>query len=238
MIRVLCLTATIAVAQTAVVPFVGCSSNGQLGPEPPPKGQSKTIQADAETAKQLAYYETAQGAGILAPRGWHCFGTGGSGATSLVVSPTPIDTANWFGRKQRQFPGPGIHRITWFGGTSGRFTVADIVARVFPAHRSFAEEVKRAEPVFSLPDGPYPRDVLTYKSNTVVEFETPANTEGLGTQSLLLRNNSPISGVVILTSDSPPDVHQVSVRLSPGQERLAKAIVRQVEAEFAKSVIK
>jgi hypothetical protein len=39
------------------VPFVGCASDGQLGPIAAPKGAAKTVGVDAATAAQLAYYQ-------------------------------------------------------------------------------------------------------------------------------------------------------------------------------------
>ncbi len=235
MIRVLCLTATVVFAQTAVVPFVGCPSDGQLGPEPPPAGRGRTIQGNAAIAKQLAHYETAQKIGVLAPRGWHCFGTYGSGGMSVMVSPTPIDAANWFTEKGPSgFAGPAVHLSARYGW-SGRFEVAEIISRVFPSRRSFAELVQQVEPSVSLPQMPYPNDALTYRSSTVVEFETPPDTEGLGTRSRLLKNNAPISGVAILVDrQDVPDLRILALRLPPGLERLTEVIVRQVEAESAR----
>ena len=68
------------------VPFVGCPSDGQAGPVPAPRGKSKSVRIDAKAAQQLAYYESTQHFGVLAPRGWHCFGTYGSDGNSLFVS--------------------------------------------------------------------------------------------------------------------------------------------------------
>ena len=80
------------------------------------------------------------------------------------------------------------------------------------------------------PSGPYPGDRLTYKSNEIVEYETPAQTEGLGTHSGMLKKNaSPISGVAMLLAGEPPDSLLLSVRLPPGMTDLASIIIRQVE---------
>jgi hypothetical protein len=95
--------------------------------------------------------------------------------------------------------GPAIQFATDVGGTSGRFKVARIVARVFPAHRAFVRDViaEGIDPASDFPLGSYPNDKLTYKNNETVEYETPAHTDGLGTQSWLQENDDPIRGVAI-----------------------------------------
>ena len=71
------------------VPLVGCADDGQVGPQTPPANGTKTVLADRAAAPQLAYYVTANGPGVLAPRGWHCAGIYGSDGASLVVTPEP-----------------------------------------------------------------------------------------------------------------------------------------------------
>src|SRR5260370_2555221 len=73
------------------VPFVGCASDGQVGPLKAPKGTSKVLPISPEMALRLAYYKAEQGAGNLAPRGCHYFGTYGSNADNLYPSPKPND---------------------------------------------------------------------------------------------------------------------------------------------------
>ena len=70
------------------VPFKGCASDGQMGPEEAPKGKSVSRPITAKAASQLAYYKSENGdAGVLGPRGWYCFGTYGSGGDALYISP-------------------------------------------------------------------------------------------------------------------------------------------------------
>src|SRR5579864_2187946 len=72
----------------ASVPFVGCPSDGQLGPGEAPRGEnSQVVAISPEIARRLAYYKADHGSGILAPRGWHCFGTYGSNGSNLYVTP-------------------------------------------------------------------------------------------------------------------------------------------------------
>ncbi len=64
----------------------------------------------------------------------------------------------------------------------------------------------------------------------MVEFETPANAEGLGTASRLLKNGDPIDGVAILYGEEP-NLLQLSVRLTPDTADLAHVIVHETETE-------
>lgn len=84
--------------RTAVsVPFVGCKSDGQIGPLDVPKGTNPSVLISLRAAQNLAYYSAfGEGVGVLAPRGWYCFGAYGSSGSALLVSPRPIDTASMF----------------------------------------------------------------------------------------------------------------------------------------------
>jgi hypothetical protein len=219
-----------------MVPFVGCASDGQLGPQEAPKGKSKVVMIPAAAAKRLAYYKAYYSEGVLAPRGWHCFSTYGSNGANLFVSPDPIDPKAFFSNDWKGFPGQAVQLSESAGGTSGRFEVAKVIARVFPAYKTFAENViaEGLDPASDFPFGPYPSDKLTYRSKSVVEFETPANTEGLGTDSRLQMDASPIDGVAIVI-EGETDLVLLTARLS-GQDRdLAQFIVKQVESDEASS---
>jgi hypothetical protein len=184
---------------------------------------ARGLQISAEKAQRLAYYKAEQGWGVLAPRGWYCFETYGSNGESLFVSPQPIGADNLF-----SFRSPES------GGTSGRFGVARMIARVFPAHRDFvrkviAEGVERAS---DFPFGSYPKDKLRYKTNEMVEYRTPARTKGLGTDSRLLEDVDPIRGVAILVGPDT-DLAFLAVRLPGAMSHLVPTIVEQLERETA-----
>lgn len=214
------------------VPFVGCKSDGQTGPVDAPDGPGPSVDASGAEAHQLAYYKAEDGFGVLGPRGWYCFGTYGSNGSSLYVSPTHISGAEMFSDNWKGFTGPAIQISTMNGGTSGRFQVAKVIARVFKAHMDFVDRViaEGIEPASNFSRGPFPGDKLVYRSKEVVEFVTGANTDGLGTQSRLLKNGDPISGVAILLGEEP-NLVQLSVRLPANLQNLASAIVKQVEQE-------
>lgn len=204
------------------------------GPLERPRGTSKVVHIPKEAAQQLAFYKAKQGFGVLAPRGWHCFSSYGSGGGSLFVSPQPTDGNLLFSDTWKGFTGPVIQFSAEDGGTSGRFGVARMIARVFPSDREFVRRVisEGLEPASDFPSGPYPSDKLVYKSKEVVEYETPAQTEGLGTQSRLLKNLDPIRGVAILVGEEgEPSLILLASRLPPEMTHLTSAIIQETEYE-------
>jgi hypothetical protein len=219
------------------VPFVGCASDGQVGPLGVPKGREKFIEMAPGKAQRVAYYEAENGDGVLAPRGWYCFSTYGSNGSSLYLSPDPIDAHNIFSSDRKGFAGEAIQISFSVGDTSGRFEVAKIIARVFPAYKSFVEDVisEGIEPASDFPFGPYPADKLKYLSKSALEFETPPNAEGLGTNSWLQSNGMPIHGLAILFGEEH-SLTMLAVRLSKSNDDLIQSIINQVEKENARSV--
>jgi hypothetical protein len=231
----MCVVTAMSAAATgqklaARVPSVGCKSDGQLGLVKAPSGESKVLPITAEVAGRLAYYQAKEGFGVLAPRGWYCFGTYGSNGETLYVSADPIRATDLLSTSWKGFGGPVVQASLESGDTSGRFGVARMIARVFPTHQEFMRSVieERIEPASSFPSGPYPRDKLTYRSKELVEYETPPETEGLGTQSRLWKNAHPIRGVAILVGEAP-DLAYLAVRLSPEMTDLAPVIIQQAE---------
>jgi len=216
------------------VPFVGCASDGQAGPQAAPTGQSLAVAIPAAMARRLAYYQSEYGPGALAPRGWHCFAVYGSNGSSLFVSPDAIDSTTVMSMDWKGFAGNAVQISDMSGGTSGRFEVAKVIARVFPAYKTFAQNViaEGIEPASDFPFGPYPSDKLTYRGKNIVEFVTPANTQGLGTDSRLQANASPISGVAIIAG-TDTDLVQLSARVPANDSDLIPAMVGQAEKEAA-----
>jgi hypothetical protein len=208
-----------AQSASVTVPFVGCASDGQVGPLKAPVGKSEVVAISAAMAQRLAYYQAEDSPGVLAPRGWHCFSTYGSNGASLFVSPDPIDSKTvLLSSEWKGFPGSAVQISVSDGGTSGRFEVAKVIARVFPAS--------------DFPFGPYPGDELRYRGKNIVEFETPTNSQGLGTDSRLQMNASPIDGVAIVAG-ADTDLTQLSARIPASDSDLIPAMVAQAESEAA-----
>jgi hypothetical protein len=215
---------------TVRVPFIGCRSDGQLGPIAAPKEVEKVVRTEASVAQRLAYYKDANTSGVLAPRGWYCFGTYGSGGSTLFVAPQPLDENDFFSTPWSGIIGPVIQFIERGGGTSGRFDVARAIARVFPVQTAFARGVIEEGflPASEFPFGPYPRDELIIRSDRIVEYQTPAHSEGLGTMGGIGIGDEAISGFVMLQGQTP-DLLLLAVRLPPGMDYLASYITRESE---------
>jgi hypothetical protein len=226
------VTAQPAQDALVAVPYVGCASDGQMGPVKAPAGLGQKVVVPTKFAGRLSYYKAEYSAGVLAPRGWHCFSTYGSNGASLFVSSGPLDTKALFSPEWKGFAGPMVQISVSSGGTSGRFEVAKVIARVFPAYKEFVENViaEGIEPAGNFPFGPYPQDKLTYRGKNVVEFETPPKTKGLGTNSRLASNASPIAGVAIIAGVDT-DLIQLSARLPDKDRDLRPIIVKQIESE-------
>src|SRR5689334_11732862 len=109
------------------VPFVGCKSDGQVGPIDAPKKKPMSLPLSPKDAHDLAYYQAADGIGVLAPRGWHCFGTYGSAGMTLYVGPATIDAEHFLSKGGTLFAGPVIQLAVRSGETSGRFAVAQVI---------------------------------------------------------------------------------------------------------------
>jgi hypothetical protein len=208
-------------AQTlAPVPFQGCKSDGQVGPVPAPTDPDRVVQVDAAFAQRLTYYKGNYGTGVLAPRGWNCFETYGSSGSSLIVTPADPNT----------LPDTFVQLSVWNGDTSGRWTVAEIEARVFPAYRIGARNTLRLLSPKTYPFTPYPSDRLTYRSNTIVEYETRARAEGLGTFVGSKPTGDPIRGAAVLVGKEPDfDLVLLQMRLPSNMRELEKPILQDIE---------
>jgi hypothetical protein len=158
----------------------------------------------------------------------------GSNGSILLVSPQPIKSAEVFSQTSGGFAGPAIQAAFTFSGTSGRFEVAQVIARVFPAQKAFVQSVidEGIEPASDYPFGPFPKDKLITQSDRIVEYQTPAHSEGLGTFTWLRANDFPINGVEIL-QDKELDLVSVAVRLPPDLNDLTSPVIQQFERDNA-----
>jgi hypothetical protein len=100
--------------------FVGCNSDGQVGPLPAPTDSGRAPLIPQTFAQDLAFYEPEHGVGTLAPRGWYCFGYYGSSGAFLIVSPDPAYGKDYL-TTIPEITGPAIQIIVDDAETSGRF---------------------------------------------------------------------------------------------------------------------
>jgi hypothetical protein len=221
-------------APAATVPFVGCFGEGQLASSAP-QGSPTSLSISLSVAAKLAHYDDGQQQ-VLAPRGWNCYARFGSGGFTLYVSPQPIDPQKLFSAKWTGFSGPVVILDHIFGDTSGAWDVAKVIAHVFPKHLEFTRKVMAGNylPASEFPTGPYPADRLKYKSAEMVEFETPAGADGLGTIDDP-KNSMAVRGAAQLIGDETPDLLLLTVRLPPELGDLAPVIIQQFERSFARS---
>jgi len=207
------------------VPFIGCRTVGQVDANAPPSG-SISLPISGDVAKSAAYYGTDRKSGVLAPRGGRCLGVIGSDGDAMIVHPWEFD--DW-----PSVPGPGVATTVRLGEGSGRFSVADAIARLFPTYRNFVKGVVEEFPFFKPPSGPYPGDRLVYKSARAVEYQTPRQIEGLGTQFWLNKDAQPIQGVAMLVGPTPDLLH-LAVRLPSNLDALTPVIIHQTERNAAR----
>ena len=219
---------------TVELPFVGCPAGGQTGNYQAPPSRRVALPVAAPAARQLAYYGHRAALSVLAPRGWRCFEVHGSSGMSVLVTPDSRDPDSFFRKAES---GPAILRSLELGAGSGRFRVAEVIARVFPSRRAFVENLIRSfdAPASQFTFGPHSDDRLTYRGPNVVEYLTPPRREGLGTGYWVAANDSPISGVAMLRG-SAPDLVFLAARLPAAQAGLIPVIIRQVKLDAERSV--
>jgi len=220
-----------AAAPVATIPFIGCESESQGAPIAAPSGSDLNLNIDVQTGNRLAYYRASGGRGALGPRGWSCFGLFGSNGSILFIAPGKLDVVELVTRPSA-VAGPLIQMTDSIGDTSGRFAVARIIARAFPTARDFVQRViaEGLLPANDFPFGPYPTDKLTYRSDHVVEYETPPNAQGLGTQSRLEPGEQPIRGAEVLYGPEP-SLASLAIRVPPNQADLVPIIINQLERD-------
>jgi len=213
------------------VPFVGCRSDGQVGPRRAPKARNTPV-LPSDVAKQLAYYAASDGPGVLAPRSWYCFGVYGSNGSGLVVTPKKLIPAAFFKQPQFRTKDYGVELAYDYGGTSGRWAVAEAIARYFPRHRDFIQHNFQGLEIGPLPSGPYPDDRFTQRTDKLVQYITPPMTKGAGTTWVLAPSAQPVQGLAMLVNESDgPDLYRVNVRLPHAYSSLATVILASARRE-------
>jgi uncharacterized protein YecT (DUF1311 family) len=215
----------------ADTPAVGCPQDGQVGPQDAPTlPKTMRVVVPEGMASELAYYSASEGmgAGVLAPKGWDCFGTYGSAGSTLYVLPRKLGDPI-IDRPKKVKDGPAVISNGFTSDTSGRVPVAQISARIFPLARTFVERV-RGQGKDDLKDyvfSPWATDRLNYLSDFAVSYVTPPGADGLGTAFGPAPGKEAISGLVIFNNIGngyAPALERLAVRLEKADQRLYAAI--------------
>ena len=192
----------------------------------PPRGSSQVVPLDPSTALKLAYYKGENARGMIGPRGWHCQVWYGSSGSTILISPTAIDSGK-FG--PLDLHGDAVEFVFLDGGTSGRFGVARCASRLFPKiAASFVQRVKSEgiEPASTFELGPYTGDSIRYSDGLSLEFSTPAQEAGIGTEGNLAPSQNVIRGFVVLDSTGDWGLSILRVRVGVQTTHLAEAIIK------------
>ena len=209
------------------VPVFECPTNDQPGAARPRTGASMPVPVDGRMAQQIAYYRSLRSPGVYAPRGWQCRGWDGSNGTILVVTPRRLEPPFF---PLPPITAPAVMIQTSDAGSSGRFHVAIVAAQLFALIADEFIATIRQEHVISdasLQAQPDPDDQIQYISDRLVQFTTPANRTGLGTDGLFEVSEWPVRGLIILNLENEVNsLTEVRVRLPPALNAAAAAIVQ------------
>jgi hypothetical protein len=234
-VAVLALLTAGALAAPVTVPFVGCASDGQQGAVAAPKGAPVAVDLDAKTASHLAFYKSQYDDGVLAPRGWHCANLEGSGGWFTIVALQPINPALLLRPDFRGVESPAVQISMSNGGTSGRFEVARLVARYFPAHHDVLQRVldEGAVPAAEFPAGPFKADRFVSSRTDIAEYLTPAGTQGLGTASRLAPSALPVHAAAAVTGTGGElDGFVFAARLPEERDTLSPVLIGWAEQHY------
>ena len=206
---------------------VSCPANDQIGPARLLTTESMPAPGEQRLTEQIAYYKAEFSPGVYAPKDWSCRAWNGSNGSILIVTPKRIEPP--------YFPLPAIAGAAVMiqssdAGTSGRVHVAIVAAQLFPLiGDEFITGVKHEHLISdsSFDAVPYPDDQLRYLSDRFVEYTTPPNRMGLGTDSLIKMSNLPVRGLTILNLETEVNsLIEVRVRLPASLNPVAAAIVQ------------
>lgn len=212
------------------VPVVGCSADGQMGAVKPMTAEAMPVAVERRVAEQIAYYKATYSLGVFAPRGWHCRAWYGSNGSILAVTPKRIEPPYF---PLPTITGSAVMLNSSDAVSSGRFHIAIVAAQLFPLVASeFLERVRQEHLIgdSSFDAEPNPADQLNYLSDRFVEYTTPANHAGLGTDGMLEVSNLPVRGLTLLNLQTQANnLTEVRVRLPAAMNAVAEVIV-QLEA--------
>lgn len=114
--------------------------------------------------------------------------------------------------------------------------IAKLIARYFPEHGFFLKFViaSKVKPASEFPSGAYPTDKLIARKQGIVEYQTPAGHDGLGTAYRLVPGDLPIrSFAAMVGPDEELHGYVMAVRLPEDEDNLGPAILSWGERQYA-----
>ena len=221
------VTARGADASAPAVPLIACRTDGQMGPANPQALAALPGLLDERLVAQISFYSAAHAPGVYAPRGWYCVAWEGLNGSMLLVTPRRVPPPYF---PLPMITGPAVMLQSSDAASSGRFRVAVIAAQVFPVvGADFIDRIRQEHVIAdsSFDAAPYPDDQLQYLSDRLVEFTTPANRSGLGTDGMLEVSDLPVRGMMILNlPDEVNTLTEVRLRLPANLNPLAATIMQ------------
>jgi hypothetical protein len=177
--------------------------------------------------RQLAYFQAENSPGVYAPRNWSCRAWFGSSGSTLLVTPRRIEPPYF---PLPSIPGPAITIQTWDSASPGRFHIALVAAQLFPLLGD--EIITRVRQEHLISEASFdresrPDDQISYPTDRLVQYSTPAQRTGLGTDGLLQMSTLPIRGLAALNPQSEVNaLTEVRVRLPADQQAVQEAIMQ------------
>jgi len=221
------VTASGADASKATAPLIACRTDGQMGPANPQALAALPGALDERMVAQISFYSAAHGPGVYAPRGWYCVAWEGSNGSMLLVTPRRVPPPYF---PLPMITGPAVMLQSSDAASSGRFRVAVIAAQVFPVvGADFIDRIRQEHVIAdsSFEAAPYPDDQLQYLSDRLVEFTTPANRAGLGTDGMFEVSDLGVRGLIMLNlPDEVNTLTEVRLRLPTNLNPVAAAIMQ------------
>jgi hypothetical protein len=217
------------------VPAIDCPADDQIESEKAAGNAPTPLRIEQRMADQLAYYASAHSLGVFAPKGWSCRAWSGANGSFLIVTPKRIAPPFY---PLPAVGGPAVTVNSWDGSGSGRFHVAIVAAQLFSLVGS--EFIARVRQEHLISDSSFgvtrnADDDVKYLSDRLVEFFTPANHSGIGTDDMLEASTMPIRGLMILNLENEAAaLTEVRVRLPSNLSSEPEAIL-QLEATCIQS---
>jgi len=213
--------------ETPAVAPVACSPGDPTGKATRSTDRSMRIRVDQQAAAQLSYYNAADFPGVYGPKGWHCTIWNGSNGRILLVTPQRLAPPYF---PLPAITGPGVMIQTTEGDGSGRFHVAIVAAELFPVvGKEFIRRVREEHLISdsSFDAEHYPDDHVQYLSDRFVQYATPANRSGLGTEGIFDNSDLPVRGLTILNPEAQViSLTEVRIRLPSELNPVAETILR------------